>query len=265
MDIFNLDLPIADVTIFMPYILGSALFVGILSGLLGIGGGFILTPLMIFFGVPSIVAIGSATTQVFAASSYAVFHYQKNKIIPYFASLAFVIGGIIGVTGGVNLLGYLSNHYNLDNIIRWAFVILLTSVVPALHKQKCPKIISRGKVFKFILIGLIIGFIAGLIGISGSVLVVPALVYFMNINNQNASIMSQVNAMFVSLVGFFTNLFMNNNIDPILSLILIVGGFSGSYIGLKCGKRLSDKANRCLFICVVLSSILIIAYDIFTH
>ena len=266
MDIY---LPVADMMIFAPYILGIAIFVGFISGLLGIGGGFIVTPMMISLGIPPIMAIGASSAQVFSSSAYAVSHYQKKKIIPLKASVFFVTGGIMGVMVGVKTLGFLSTYYNLDMIIHWAFIVLLCCVMgvlfmppPSDDKHRCPKVFVKKQLLELLIFGIMIGFISGMLGISGNVLIVPALIYFLYLNRQNAVVMSQFNALCVSLIGFITNFFVNHNIDPVLCILLVIGGFLGSYIGVKFSHKLSATTSRHIFISVILLTLCILFYDL---
>jgi uncharacterized membrane protein YfcA len=266
MDIY---FPIADISVFAPLILGLAFIVGIISGLLGIGGGFILTPILIFMGIPSLVAVGSCVSQVFASSAYAVSHYHKNKVIPYKTAAIFVFGGLIGAVLGVKTLHYLSIFDTLDMIIKCAFLCLLCIVfillmlpTPHDHKHKCPTNISQKQMISLLIFGINIGFISGFIGVSGGIIAIPAFMYFLHFNRKNAQILSQVNTVFVSMIGLMLHFFMNNNIDPVLCGILIIGGFSGSFFGVRLSQKIPNQFSHYLFICIVLSTIIIIIYDL---
>lgn len=266
MDIY---LPVAEVSIYIPFIIGLAFGVGIISGLLGIGGGFILTPIMIFMGIPPLVSVGSCVSQVFASSAYAVSHYHKNKLIPYKAAAFFVFGGLAGVVLGVKTIHYLSVFDNINFIIRSAFLGLLCLVLALLmlpqpheHKQKCPKEVSKKQAISLLLFGISVGFISGFMGVSGGIIAIPAFMYFLNLSRKNAQILSQVNTVFVSMIGLMLHFFMNNNIDPVLCSILIIGGFSGSFFGVKISQKISNKFNHYLFVFVVLLTISTIIYDL---
>jgi uncharacterized membrane protein YfcA len=100
------------------------------------------------------------------------------------------------------------------------------------------------------------------LGISGGILIVPAFIYFLHLSRKNAQILSQVNTFFVSMIGLLLNFFINHNIDPVLCCILIAGGFSGSYIGVRLSQKITPKLNHYLFISVVLSTISTILHDL---
>jgi uncharacterized membrane protein YfcA len=153
--------------------------------------------------------------------------------------------------------------------MRWAFLGLLCCVFlllilpsPAEENHKCPTQISTKQIIQFLTIGMIIGFISGVMGISGGILVVPAFIYFLHLSRKNAQILSQVNSFFVAFIGLILHFFMNNNIDPILCSMLITGGFGGSYVGVKLSHSVSTKLNHYLFMVVILSTIAMILYDL---
>ncbi len=267
-----LDLPIAAVTIFVPYFLGIAFFVGGISGLLGISGGFILTPFMIALGVPASIAVGTSSVQIFAASFHAVVTYYRNKTIPYRAAFSLIGGGVLGVALGVMIFRYLSVYYNLDIIIRYSFVILLLSVAcllfvppPQDHKHLNLNALTRLDMVKLSSVGVVIGILSGILGIGGGFLIIPALIYFLSVDSKQAVVLSQTNIVCVSLLSFIMHAVINHNIDYVLAIILVVGGVLGSSVGLWFHHKLSRKTSRYIFITIVVVTACILIYDLCVH
>ena len=264
-----LYLTVAHTIIFVPYIMGLAIFVGVISGLLGISGGFILTPLMITLGIPPAIAVGSASAQVFAASLSAVTVYHKKRLIPYRFALTLITGGIIGVICGIMLFRYLSIYYNLELMIQYGFIILLLLVSgllflppPQSNKILTPDTATKTHFFKFVITGFIIGVLSGILGIGGGFLIIPALTYYICVNGKDAIIISQTNVMCVSLISFIMHAVINHNIDPVLSIILVIGGIIGSHIGLWFGCKISPRTSRYIFMSIITSTAFILIYGL---
>ncbi len=267
-----LDLPIAAVTIFIPYFLGVAFFVGAISGLLGISGGFILTPFMIALGIPASIAVGTSSVQIFAASFHAVITYYRNKTIPYRAALSLILGGVLGVVLGVMIFRSLSVYYNLDMIIRYSFVILLLSVacllfVPPPHEHKHLNLnaLTRLDMVKLSSVGVVIGILSGILGIGGGFLIIPALIYFLSVNSKQAVVLSQTNIACVSLLSFIMHAAINHNIDYVLAVILVVGSVLGASVGLWFHHKISRKTSRYIFITIVVVTACVLIYGLWVH
>lgn len=267
-----LDLPIAAVTIFVPYFLVIAFFVGAMSGLLGISGGFILTPFMIALGVPTSFAVGTSSVQIFASSFHAVVTYYRKKTIPYRAALSLIWGGVLGVALGVMIFRYLSVYYNLDMIIRYSFIILLLLVAgllfvppPHAHKHLNLNALTRLDMVKLSSVGVVIGILSGILGIGGGFLIIPALIYFLSVDSKQAVILSQTNIACVSLLSFIMHAAINHNIDYVLAIILVVGGIAGSSVGLWFHHTVSRNTSRYIFIAIVTVTACVLIYGLWGH
>lgn len=288
----HLHLPVAEMSIFVPELFSVALIIGMIAGLLGISGGFILTPFMIALGIPATIAVGSGGGQVFA-SSYASFTaYRKSKIIDYKLTTYLTIGGIIGIASGILIFHYLSSIGHIENILRISFIILLSFVgllmVARTPQNNAPQPAASPKetnsnskfislftqsyfdkadchtsIFMLVNTGLIIGTISGLLGIGGGFLIVPTLIYILRIPARAALAVSQTHIMCISFLGLFMHSYFNQNVDPILSLLLVFSGVTGAMIGTRFSTKLPQKATRLIFGTVIFGTVFYLIYDTF--
>jgi len=286
----HLHLPVAEMSIFVPELFSVALIIGMIAGLLGISGGFILTPFMIALGIPATIAVGSSGGQVFA-SSYASFTaYRKNKIIDYKLTTYLTIGGIIGIASGILIFHYLSSIGHIENILRISFIILLSFVgllmvahtpqnntpqPSPVHQKTNPKFMlfftksyfskadCHTSIFMLMSSGLVIGTISGLLGIGGGFLIVPTLIYILKVPARAALAVSQTHIMCISFLGLFMHSYFNQNVDPILSLLLVFSGVTGAMIGTRFSTKLPQKATRLIFSTVIFGTVLYLIYDTF--
>ena len=278
-------LPIADLPVNIFLILGMGLTVGFLSGMFGIGGGFLMTPLLIFAGIAPAVAVASVAAHVAAASSSGSIYYWRRNAIDIPLALMLLAGGIIGTMSGVWLFAKLRSVDQLDLVIGLSYVTLLSvvgvlmireSVRAVMRSQRGqPAILRRpgshawfhGLPFKLRFkrskiyvssvpvwaIGFIIGFLGAVLGIGGGFMLVPMLIYFLRVPTATVigtSLVLQLVTMASATVLHATT---NQLVDAVLALILMVGGVIGAQFGARTGQKLSGEWLRLLLGLLVLA------------
>lgn len=278
-------LPIAELSVNLFFLVGIGGAVGFLSGLFGVGGGFLLTPLLIFSGVPTSVAVASVTGQVVAAStSGALSHYRRGGIDLHLA-MYLILSGILGAFGGVATFSILRANGQLDLVIAIGFVVLLGFVgtlmlqesVRALLKQRKGVVVRERQanqhswihglpwrvrfkksrlyisVLPVLLIGLFIGFVGSLLGIGGGFVMVPALVYLLRVpgNVVIGTSLAQVVAMMAATT--IMHAVQSQSVDILLAFCLMVGGTAGAQFGAAAGQHLRGEQLRGLLALLVLA------------
>jgi len=281
----NIYLPIAELSANIFFLAGMGGAVGFLSGLFGVGGGFLLTPLLIFSGVPTSVAVASVTGQVVAAStSGALTHYRRGGVDLHLAAYL-VATSIVGAMIGVAVFGHLSQTGQLDLFIALGFLVLLGSVgtlmltesVRSLLKQHQGVILRKRQtsqhnwihglpwrvrfrksrlyisVIPVLVIGLFIGFVGALLGIGGGFIMVPALVYLLRV--PGSVVIGTSLAQVVAMMGVTTILHavQSQSVDIMLALSLMVGGTIGAQFGASAGQRLRGEQLRGLLALLILA------------
>lgn len=278
-------LPIAELSVNLFFLVGIGGAVGFLSGLFGVGGGFLLTPLLIFSGVPTSVAVSSVTGQVVAAStSGALSHYRRGGIDLHLA-MYLILSGILGAFGGVATFSVLRANGQLDLVIAVGFVVLLGFVgilmlqeaVRALLKSRQGVIVRERlpnqhswihglpwrvrfkksrlyiSVLPVLAIGLFIGFVGSLLGIGGGFVMVPALVYLLRVpgNVVIGTSLAQVVAMMAATT--IMHAVQSQSVDILLAFCLMVGGTAGAQFGAAAGQHLRGEQLRGLLALLVLA------------
>jgi uncharacterized membrane protein YfcA len=278
-------LPIAELSVNLFFLVGIGGAVGFLSGLFGIGGGFLLTPLLIFSGVPSPVAVASVTGQVVAAStSGALSHYRRGGIDLHLA-LYLVVSGIIGAFGGVAAFDLLRRSGQLDLVISLGYLVLLGSVGVLMLNESVRSILKRRQgvvvrerqanqhnwmhglpwrvrfkksrlyisVLPVLTIGVFIGFVGALLGIGGGFIMVPALVYLLRVpgNVVIGTSLAQVVAMMSATT--ILHAVQSQSVDILLAFCLMIGGTAGAQFGASAGKYLRGEQLRGLLALLVLA------------
>lgn len=278
-------LPIAELSVNLFFLVGIGGAVGFLSGLFGVGGGFLLTPLLIFSGVPTSVAVASVTGQVVAAStSGALSHYRRGGIDLHLA-MYLVLSGVLGAFGGVAAFSILRQIGQLDLVIALGFLILLGFVgivmlqeaVRAILKQRQGIVVRERmphqhswihglpwrvrfkksrlyiSVLPVLAIGLFIGFVGSLLGIGGGFIMVPALVYLLRVpgNVVIGTSLAQVVAMMAATTVLHA--VQSQSVDILLAFCLMVGGTAGAQFGAAAGKHLRGEQLRGLLALLVLA------------
>jgi uncharacterized membrane protein YfcA len=267
------------------FLVGIGGAVGFLSGLFGVGGGFLLTPLLIFSGVPSSVAVASVTGQVVAASTSGALSYYRRGQIDLHMALYLVLSGVLGAFGGVATFQVLRAAGQLDLVISLGFLILLGFVGTLMLFEAARAILKRRagivvreklpnqhnwfhglpwrvrfkksrlyiSVIPVLALGVAIGFVGSLLGIGGGFILVPALVYILRMpgNMVIGTSLLQVVAMMAATT--ILHAVSSQSVDILLAFCLMVGGTIGAQFGASAGKYLRGEQLRALLAILVLA------------
>jgi uncharacterized membrane protein YfcA len=287
-------LPIAQVSISAIEILLLSGIVGVLSGLFGVGGGFLMTPFLIFLGVPPAYAVANEANNILATSvSGSTTHYLKNTL-DYKMGFMIVIGGSIGTLLGIYTFSYFKGIGKIDTVISLAYMYILAIIGTlmlveslgeidnsrknALIKKKLhvhywihglpfrmrfPKSKLYESIFTPIIIGLMVGFIAAIMGIGGAFILVPAMIYIIKMPTKLVPGTSLFVTIFVSVIVTFLHAFNYGSIDLVLVFLLVVGSIIGVQSGQKLGEKINSSGLKALLAILLLAVGIAIAYDTF--
>ena len=291
MDVF---LPIAQVFVNPIEILFLSAIVGVLSGLFGVGGGFLMTPFLIFLGVPPAYAVANEANNILATSvSGSTTHYLKNTL-DYKMGLMIVIGGTIWTSLGIYTFTYFKGIGKIDTVISLAYMYILAIIgtlmlveslgeidkakknlliKKKLHvhywihglpfRMRFPKSKLYESAFTPIIIGLLVGFIAAIMGIGGAFILVPAMIYIIKMPTKLVPGTSLFVTIFVSVIVTFLHSFNYGSIDLMLVFMLVIGSIIGVQIGQKLGEKIDSSGLRALLAILLLVVGIAIAYDSF--
>jgi len=280
MDIY---LPIAGMSVNALLIIALGALVGLLSGMFGVGGGFLTTPLLIFYGIPPTVAVASATTQITGASVSGAYAHWKRGGVDFRMGGVMIAGGLLGALAGAGIFRLLENSGQIDLLIGFLYVILLGSIgglmlkdavvalgwVPSPPKAAAPKrhnrwVASLPLRWRFYASGLYIsplapmalGFIAGiltvLLGIGGGFILVPAMIYILGMAARVVIGTSLVMIVAVSAVATFILALTTQSVDIVLAGLLLLGGVVGAQYGARLATRLKPDLLRLALAVIIL-------------
>ena len=290
----NIFLPIAEVTVNIVAIFSLSGIVGILSGLFGVGGGFLMTPFLIFLGVPPTYAVANEANNILATSvSGSTTHYLKDTL-DYRMGLMIVIGGVFGTLLGIFTFTYFKDIGKIDIVISLAYMYILAIIGTAMLVEGLgeidkarKKIFTKKKLhvhywihglplrmrfqksklyesaFTPIIIGLIVGFIAAIMGIGGAFILVPAMIYIIGMPTKLIPGTSLFVTIFVSVIVTFLHAFNYGSIDLILVFMLVTGSIIGVQCGQKLGESIDSTGLKTLLAVLLLLVGIAIAYDTF--
>ena len=287
-------LPIAQVHINAIEIILLSGIVGVLSGLFGVGGGFLMTPFLIFFGVPPVYAVANEANNILATSvSGSTTHYLKNTL-DYKMGFMIVIGGAIGTLLGIYTFTYFKGIGKIDTVISLAYMYILAIIgtlmlveslgeidkakkniiiKKKLHshywihglpfRMRFPKSKLYESAFTPIIIGLLVGFIAAIMGIGGAFILVPAMIYIIGMPTKLVPGTSLFVTIFVSVIVTFLHAFNYGSIDLVLVIMLVIGSIIGVQTGQKIGQSIDNNGLKALLAILLLVVGIAIAYDTF--
>ncbi len=287
-------LPIAQVEINIVFIFFLSLFVGVLSGLFGVGGGFLMTPFLIFLGIPPAYAVPNEASNILGTSvSGSTTHYLKGTL-DYKMGFMIVIGGAFGTLLGILTFSYLKDIGKVDQVISLAYMYILAILgtfmlvqgVSEIDKAR-KKIVVRKKLhphywihglplrmrfkkskvyesaFTPIIIGLIVGYIAAIMGIGGAFILVPAMIYIIGMPTKLIPGTSLFVTIFVSAIVTVLHAFNYGTIDLVLISILILGSIIGVQVGQKLGEKIDSSEFKTILAILILAVGIAIAYETF--
>ena len=299
----SIYLPIAEmnVNIFLIVFIGMA--VGALSGLFGVGGGFLMTPLLIFLGIPPVVAVGSEAPHVLASSVSGVIAHWRKKNVDFKMGFFLLSGGVVGSTVGVNLFKLLKTYGQIDIVIQFLFIIFLGFIGLSMAFESAKTTIKNyrttsairtklhqhswihGLPFKLrfhrsklyisaippILIGFFVGVLSAMMGVGGGFIMIPAMVYILGMSTSVVVGTSLFQIIFVTANSTFFQSYLNQTVDIVLSALMILGGVIGAQIGVRIGSQLKAEYLRgilailVLLVCAkILTDLILTPADLFT-
>tara|TARA_E500000331_G_scaffold287770_1_gene282995 strand:- start:588 stop:1667 length:1080 start_codon:yes stop_codon:yes gene_type:complete len=287
-------LPIAEVQINIVLILFVSFIIGFLSGLFGVGGGFLMTPFLIFMGIPPIYAVANEANNILASSSSGTLTHWFKKTLDVKIGWLVISGGLIGTFLGILTFSYFKGIGKIDLIIALAYMYVLAIIgsfmlrdgVMEISRFKRKEIIKKklhthywihglpfrmrfktSKVYESalvpIILGVIVGFVSAIMGVGGAFLMVPAMIYLIGMPTKLVPGTSLFVTIFVT--GFVTvsHAFTYHTIDLVLVLILITGSILGVQAGQKAGQKLQASELKTLLALLMLSVGVLMAYETF--
>ncbi len=293
---FDIYLPIAEVYINVPALLLISAVVGFLTGLLGIGGGFLMTPILIFLGIPPIYAVANGANNILAASvSGTLAHYFKNQI-DIKMGLLVLAGGAAGSIIGLEIFIFFLKEGSINNIISILYCGLLSSIgflmliesLSEIYRIRQKRFIRRklhqhywvhNLPFKTrirasklyismigpIFFGMIIGLVSSIMGVGGGFILVPILIYIIGMPAKLVPGTSLFAMIFVMTIVTFLHALQNNTIDMYLVIILVAGSVLGAQLGSKFSAKLAGEELRAILSILVLIFGFKFGYDLFFH
>ena len=275
-------LPIAEISVNVFILLGLGSGIGVLSGLFGVGGGFLMTPLLIFIGIPPAVAVATEANQIVASSVSGVLAHWKRGNVDVKMGMLLLVGGIIGSTVGVWLFKLLRQLGQVDLFVSLAYVIflgaigslmfiessraILRSKRPGGRRKKLHHTFLHGLPFKMrfrksklyisallpILVGLFVGILSAMMGVGGGFVMVPAMIYLLGMPTAVVVGTSLFQIIFVTANATILQASINHTVDIVLALLLLVGGVIGAQFGARLGSKLPGEKLRVLLAMMVL-------------
>jgi|TARA_R110000851_G_scaffold179180_12_gene326211 uncharacterized membrane protein YfcA len=275
-------LPIAEVSVNAFLLLGLGGIVGILSGMFGVGGGFILTPLLFLIGIPPAVAVATGANQIMAASFSAVLAHFRRKTVDLEMGTVLLIGGLIGAALGVMVFNYLKSLGQVDLLVTLCYVVFLGVIGGMMFFESLrairntrrgvpPKRKKHGWVHRLpfkmrfrtsglyisvippLLVGTSVGVLAAIMGVGGGFIMVPAMIYILGMPTKVVVGTSLFQIIFVTAFTTLLHATTNYTVDIALAVLLLVGGVIGAQFGTSIGTRMKAEQLRILLAIMVLA------------
>ena len=277
-------LPVAEVSVNIFLLFGLGGTVGILSGMFGVGGGFLMTPMLFFIGIPPVVAVATEANQIVAASiSGALAHFQR-RAVDLRMGFVLLIGGLFGASTGVAIFNWLKELGHVDLLVQLCYVVFL-GIVGSLMFMESLRAIRRARrpdsrpskrrqrrwihampfkarfrtsglyisVIPVLLVGTCVGVLSAIMGVGGGFIMVPAMIYLLGMPTKVVVGTSLFQITFVAAFSTMMHATTNQTVDIVLAVLLLVGGVLGAQLGTRIGLRLKAEQLRVLLSALVLA------------
>jgi uncharacterized membrane protein YfcA len=285
-------LPIAELSLNVFLLLGIGGAVGVLSGMFGVGGGFLITPLLIFAGIPPAVAVATSVNQIVASSVSAVLAHLRRRTVDLRMGTVLMAGGLVGSAAGVQLFNMLKAAGQVDLLISLSYVFLLGTIgalmlnesVRALVRARNPGSLPQRRkhawvhglplkmrfrtsglyisVIPPVVVGAGVGAMSAIMGVGGGFIMVPAMIYLLGMPTK---VVIGTSLYQITVVAGFTTLMhavTSQTVDLPLAVVLILGGVVGAQVGAQVGLRLKAEQLRILLALLVLAVALKLGADL---
>lgn len=276
-------LPIAEVSVNAFGVLGLGGLVGVLSGMFGVGGGFLLTPLLFFIGIPPAVAVATGSNQIVASSVSGVLAHLKRKTVDIKMGVVLQVGGLIGAGLGIYVFNLLKSLGQVDLLVTLSYVVFLSIVgglmlvesLNALFKsRKSGKVSARRKhtwvhalpfkmkfrtsglyisVIPPVMVGVLVGMLSAIMGVGGGFIMVPAMIYLLGMPTKVVVGTSLFQIILTTAFTTIMHAVTNQTVDVVLAVLLLLGGVVGAQYGARLGLRLNAVQLRVLLSLLVLA------------
>ena len=290
----SIYLPIAEMNVNVLLIILLGIMVGGLTGLFGVGGGFLMTPLLIFLGIPPTVAVGTEAPHVLASSLSGAIAHWRRKNVDIKMGIFLLTGGIAGSIVGVNLFKVLREFGQIDVIIQFLFLIFLgligfsmlfESAKTTIKKYRTTSLIRtklhqhswiHGLPFKMrfhrsklyistippVIIGFFVGILSAMMGVGGGFIMIPAMVYILGMSTNVVVGTSLFQIIFVTANSTFFQSYLNQTVDIVLASLMILGGVIGAQVGARLGSTFKSEYLRGVLAILVLAVCIKIFLDL---
>jgi uncharacterized protein len=289
----QLYLPIAEMSVNAFVILGLGGIVGFLSGMFGVGGGFLITPLLFFIGISPAVAVATGATQVVASSVSGVLAQLRRKGVDFRMGMVLLAGGIAGSSLGIWVFTQMSARGQIDLFVQLSYVVFLGFIgltmlqesLRTMHRMRnsgAP--VRRSHIHNWVhglplkvkfrtsglyisvlpplAVGAMVGFLAAIMGVGGGFIMVPAMIYILGMPTKVVVGTSLFQIIFVAAFTAFMHAWTSQTVDLLLAGLLILGGVIGAQVGARVGVRLKAEQLRVLLALLVLAVAIKIAFDL---
>jgi uncharacterized protein len=279
----ELYLPVAEISVNWAMILGMGAAVGFLSGMFGVGGGFLMTPLLVFYGIPPDIAVATQASHITASSLSGALAQWKRRSVDVKMGAVLLSGGLSGTLIGVYLFGLLQELGQIELAVNGGYVILLGSIGALMLNESVRAVLAarRGEsrpatrarqhlwihglplktrfrtshlyisVIPPIVLGLIVGVLTAVLGIGGGFILIPAMIYLLRMPTNVVVGTSQFQILFVTAATTVLHAASDRTVDIVLAFLLIAGGSIGVQFGVKAGSQLRGEELRALLAILV--------------
>lgn len=279
-------LPVAELSMNIIVLLGMGASVGFLSGMFGVGGGFLMTPLLIFSGIPPAVAVGTEANQIVASSISGMLAHWRRNSVDFKMGLILFAGSVSGSIPGVFLFRLLRSQGQVDLLIALSYVVFLGGIgglmlieslraiyagrrdatagkrrrpgrTMRFHNLPVKMLFRRSRLYISIIpplcIGFVVGVLAAIMGVGGGFIMVPAMIYLLRMPTNVVIGTSLFQVVFATSVVTILHAVSNQTVDVILAIILMTGGVVGAQLGARAGRKIANEQLRALLALLVLA------------